>query len=69
MVNYVTQGEATSAGLAYVGDNGVAVMKVDSTTDLAQGQYRNSVRISSQKQYDGGLFILDAASIPWGWAG
>ncbi|KAF9512713.1 glycoside hydrolase family 16 protein [Hydnum rufescens UP504] len=68
MVNYVTRSEATSANLAYVDGDGVAVMKVDSTKNLAQGQYRNSVRISSQKQYDGGLFILDAASIPWGWA-
>ncbi|OCH96185.1 glycoside hydrolase family 16 protein [Obba rivulosa] len=60
--------DATTAfadGLAYV-DGGVVVMKGDNTTQLAQGQFRNSVRVSSQKQYNTGLFILDVLRAPWG---
>ena len=69
MVNYLSQSNAQSARLAYVDGNGVAVMKVDDTTDLAQGKYRDSVRIATQKRYDGGLFVLDAETVPFGWGG
>ncbi|KAI0735188.1 concanavalin A-like lectin/glucanase domain-containing protein [Earliella scabrosa] len=43
-------------------------MKGDDYTWLEDGVYRNSVRISSRKQYNTGLFILDLDHIPWGCA-
>ncbi|KAI0932227.1 hypothetical protein AcW1_000592 [Taiwanofungus camphoratus] len=68
MVNYTDQNTAFADGLAYVTDDNIVVMKGDNTTWLASGQYRNSVRISSQAQYNTGLFILDVDMAPWGCA-
>ncbi|EKM61024.1 glycoside hydrolase family 16 protein [Phanerochaete carnosa HHB-10118-sp] len=65
-VNYTTADFAFANGLAYVDDNGTVFMKGDDTTQLAAGVYRNSVRISSQAQYNTGLFILDLNRAPWG---
>ncbi|EPT04304.1 hypothetical protein FOMPIDRAFT_159190 [Fomitopsis schrenkii] len=65
-VNYTDQETAFAEGLAYVESDGIVVMKGDNTTWLQEGQYRNSVRISSQKQYNTGLFILDLDMAPWG---
>lgn len=65
LVDYVSQSEATSAGLTYV-SNGVAYMKVDSTSNLGSGQKRKSVRIASTKLFDGGLFVVDIKSMPYG---
>ncbi|KIK06982.1 glycoside hydrolase family 16 protein [Laccaria amethystina LaAM-08-1] len=67
-VNYVNETVARQAGLVYVQDNGVVIMKADNVTSLPQGVYRNSVRISSQAQYNTGLFILDLNRAPWGCA-
>lgn len=53
--------------LAYV-SNGVAYMKVDSTSNLGSGQGRKSVRIASAKRYSGGLFIADIKHMPTGLA-
>jgi len=54
-------------GLAYVdsADN-TLVLAVDSTSTVAAGGKRNSVRITSNNAYTGGLFILDAAAMPVG---
>ncbi|KAJ7597059.1 glycoside hydrolase family 16 protein [Mycena floridula] len=65
-VNYVTSSVAFANGLAYVEDDGTVIMKGDDTTWLADGQYRDSVRISSLAQYNTGLFILDLNRAPWG---
>ncbi|KDQ63731.1 glycoside hydrolase family 16 protein [Jaapia argillacea MUCL 33604] len=65
-VTYVNRSDAFDLGLAYVTPQNQVIMKGDNTTWLASGQYRNSVRISSQKQYNTGLFILDADRAPWG---
>ncbi|KAI0084551.1 glycoside hydrolase family 16 protein [Irpex rosettiformis] len=65
-VNYTTREDAFSQRLAYVDDNGTVIMKGDDTTQLTQGINRNSVRISSQKIYNTGLFILDLNRVPWG---
>ncbi|KIP11973.1 glycoside hydrolase family 16 protein [Phlebiopsis gigantea 11061_1 CR5-6] len=70
--HYTTKDFAFANGLAYVQDDGIVVMKGDNTTQLASGVYRNRhaarnvVRISSQKQYNTGLFILDLNRAPWG---
>ncbi|KAF8311263.1 hypothetical protein DL93DRAFT_2061169 [Clavulina sp. PMI_390] len=66
LVNYLNQSEATALGLAYIEKNGKAVMKADSTSDLAYGVHRNSVRITTNKAYNHGLFILDAEKFPYG---
>jgi len=66
LVQYTTQEEATNAGLAYVRDDGVAVIKVDDTTVLQEGEHRKSVRIHTKKQYNGGLFLLDLIKMPMG---
>lgn len=60
---------ATSAfqnGLAEVQTDGTVVMKADNTTWLPPGQFRSSVRITSKKLYNGGLFVLDTSHAPWG---
>jgi len=67
LVNYLSASDAKSKKLAYV-QNGVVVMKVDGTTPgskLKNGK-RDSVRISSKKRYDGGLFVLDVIAMPYG---
>jgi len=65
-VTYVNESFAFANGLAYVEDDGTVIMKGDNTTTLSEGQYRNSVRISSVTQYNTGLFILDLNRAPWG---
>ncbi|CAE6412617.1 unnamed protein product [Rhizoctonia solani] len=65
-VNYLNKADATAAGLAYVQEDGAAVIKVDNTTKLEKGQARKSVRIQSSKQYDGGLFVADFLHMPFG---
>ncbi|KAF9454288.1 glycoside hydrolase family 16 protein [Macrolepiota fuliginosa MF-IS2] len=65
LVNYQNQGDASSKHLAYV-DRGVAVLAVDDTTVLQPGQKRDSVRITSTRTFNGGLFIADFAQMPSG---
>ncbi|KAM5536168.1 hypothetical protein V8D89_010067, partial [Ganoderma adspersum] len=54
MVNYTDRATALANNLVYVTEDGKVIMKGDNTTSLASGVYRNSVRISSQKQYNTG---------------
>ncbi|KAJ4486161.1 glycoside hydrolase family 16 protein [Lentinula aciculospora] len=65
-VNFLNATAAFSDSLAYVQDDGIVIMKGDNTTTLDEGVNRNSVRISSNKQYNTGLFILDINQAPWG---
>ncbi|KAF8553594.1 glycoside hydrolase family 16 protein [Imleria badia] len=66
-VNYLSMQDATSQNLAYVDDcDNATVLAVDSTSNVPVGGNRNSVRITSDKSYTGGLFILDAAAMPVG---
>ncbi|KAG8836038.1 hypothetical protein FRC17_010502 [Serendipita sp. 399] len=66
MITYVAAADAMGAGLAYVQDDVVAVMTVDTTTTLSSGDYRKSVRITSKKSYNKGLFIFDILRAPYG---
>ncbi|KAK7694629.1 hypothetical protein QCA50_001816 [Cerrena zonata] len=66
LVNYTDRNTAFGQNLVYFSDNNTVIMKGDNTTTLPDGQNRNSVRISSQKQYNTGLFILDLDRAPWG---
>lgn len=65
-VTYVSEETAQSTGLATVDGNGTAVIAVDSISSLPFGINRNSVRISTQKTYNEGLFIYDVSHLPTG---
>ncbi|KZP31323.1 glycoside hydrolase family 16 protein [Athelia psychrophila] len=65
-VNFTDEQTAFANGLVYVTAENVVVMKGDNTTWLPAGAVRESVRISSITQYNGGLFILDLNRAPWG---
>ncbi|KAI6096989.1 glycoside hydrolase family 16 protein [Pisolithus croceorrhizus] len=66
-VAYQAMQDAVSQGLAYVDDcDNSTVLAVDSTSSVPAGGNRPSVRITSNKSYTGGLFILDAAAMPVG---
>lgn len=65
-VHYVDSTVATSTqyNLTYASSD-TAVLKVDTTeTNADTGRY--SVRITSKKQYDSGLFIFDVVNSPYG---
>ncbi|KAK4545367.1 hypothetical protein LTR36_003547 [Oleoguttula mirabilis] len=65
-VHYVPNTTATSStyNLTYASSTS-AVMRVDTTdTDASTGRY--SVRITSKKQYDSGLFVFDVLNSPYG---
>lgn len=64
IVNYVDESTARSNGLLEVNSNGNAVMRVETTPTVANN--RMSIRITSVKSYNGGLFILDAVHMPTG---
>ena len=61
-MNYVDQGTAQGAGLIGV-NNGVVTIKSDNT-NVASGRGRNSVRVTSKKQYTHGLVALDLGHMP-----
>ncbi|CAK5267737.1 unnamed protein product [Mycena citricolor] len=65
-VNYLTAQEAQAKNLAFTQKDGTTVLAVDNTTKLKPGQKRDSVRISSPKSYNQGLFIMDAWAMPHG---
>ncbi|KAI5124643.1 hypothetical protein M0805_004252 [Coniferiporia weirii] len=64
--NYVDRETAFNSSLAYVTSDNIVIMSGDDTTWLPAGQNRASVRISSNKTYNGGLFVLDVNRAPWG---
>lgn len=65
-VNYLDKDAAMAAGLAFVQPDNTTKIGVDSTTQLQSGQKRNSVRIQTNKVYNGGLFIADFWAMPHG---
>ncbi|KAI1262099.1 concanavalin A-like lectin/glucanase domain-containing protein [Xylariaceae sp. FL1019] len=68
-VHYVPQTQAESLNLTYASESS-AVLRVDtsvgntSSPDASTGRF--SVRVSSTKQYDEGLFIFDVKHTPYG---
>lgn len=64
LVDYVNADDAFGSKLAYVRDDGIAVMKVDDTTQLNPGDHRKSVRIHTKKSWTQGLFISDIVQMP-----
>jgi hypothetical protein len=63
----VDQTTAQSNGLINV-DNGSVYMGVDHT-NIASGSGRLSVRLTSKKSYNHGLFVLDLTNMPGGICG
>lgn len=61
-VNYVDGATAQADNLTSV-NNGVVTIASDST-NVASGRGRNSVRLTSTKQYTHGLVVLDLAHMP-----
>ncbi|KAH9475198.1 putative glycosidase C21B10.07 [Psilocybe cubensis] len=66
--HYVNKSTAQEMGLFWVADNGTVFMKADDTSVLPFNASRASIRITSQKIYTTGLFILDLNRAPWGCA-
>ncbi|KAI0078900.1 glycoside hydrolase family 16 protein [Panus rudis PR-1116 ss-1] len=66
LVHYVDRDTAFGSELVYFTPDNKVIMRGDNTTWLPLGTNRSSVRISSQKQYNTGLFILDLDRAPWG---
>ena len=66
-VNYVDQNTALADGLINTSNNQIYI-GVDST-NVATAPGRTSVRITSNKSYNHGLFILDLAHMPGGICG
>ncbi|KAG9619582.1 putative endo-1,3(4)-beta-glucanase, partial [Aureobasidium melanogenum] len=62
-VNYVDQATAISTNLTYAGDSS-AFLRADSTDTNAKNG-RNSVRITSKKQFHSGLFVFDIKHTPY----
>ncbi|EKM81740.1 hypothetical protein AGABI1DRAFT_111997 [Agaricus bisporus var. burnettii JB137-S8] len=64
-VNYQSLSNAQRKQLAYVKD-GVTVLAVDNSSSVPVGGKRDSVRITTKKTWNFGLFIADFAYMPWG---
>ncbi|KAG9239965.1 concanavalin A-like lectin/glucanase domain-containing protein [Calycina marina] len=62
-VNYQSQSNAQSQGLVNTNKN-LVYMGVDHTTTNPASPGRNSVRVTSNKAYNHGLFIADIAHMP-----
>jgi len=64
-VNFVSQSDAKSKGLTTLAGN-LTTIAVDDTTTVKAGGNRDSVRISSKKSYNNGLFVADFSAMPTG---
>ncbi|KAM5536636.1 hypothetical protein V8D89_009731 [Ganoderma adspersum] len=64
LVNYVSGSAAKK--LAYVQSDDTVVIAVDDSDGIAVGGKRNSIRISTKKAYERGLFIADIFAMPHG---
>ncbi|KAG8851851.1 hypothetical protein FRB96_009035 [Tulasnella sp. 330] len=63
-VQFTTSDQASSANLTSITSDGDAIMRVD-TTPVVSGN-RMSVRIQSNDDWNGGLFLMDAVHMPIG---
>lgn len=66
VVTYVDNATAFKDGLAFWTSDGIPGIQVDHWSDTAVGANRNSVRITTKSLFEGGLFIIDLALMPWG---
>lgn len=69
MVNYQGSGDAWAKGIVSITQKGTAVMRTDNWSWLAQGAYRDSIRITSKQTFKKGqMMVLDAVHMPYGCA-
>jgi hypothetical protein len=70
-VQYLNQTHAETQGLIKVRNDGSVIIGVDSTNiyNASTSVGRPSVRITSQKKYNHGLFLADIANMPGGVCG
>ncbi|OWZ79018.1 hypothetical protein C366_02524 [Cryptococcus neoformans Tu401-1] len=66
LVTYVDNATAFKDGLAFWTSDGIPGIQVDHWSDTSIGANRNSVRITTKSLFEGGLFIIDLALMPWG---
>lgn len=64
IVTYVDENTARSSGLLEINSAGNAVMRVETTPTVSAN--RQSVRITTQYQYTGGLLVMDSVHMPTG---
>jgi hypothetical protein len=64
IVAFIDQNTAQSAGLLEVNSAGNAVMRVETTPNVSGN--RQSIRISTETGFNGGLVIMDAVHMPTG---
>ncbi|KIK66646.1 glycoside hydrolase family 16 protein [Collybiopsis luxurians FD-317 M1] len=66
-VNWLSESDAFSQGLAYVNSANNAIIKVDNMHSVIYPNKRNSVRITTKDSYSvGSLWIIDLVHIPYG---
>ncbi|KAH7929380.1 hypothetical protein BV22DRAFT_1102515 [Leucogyrophana mollusca] len=63
-VQYVDQNTANSSGLIEINSQGHAVMRVETTPQVQNN--RQSVRITTQNTFTGGLVVMDSVHMPTG---
>ncbi|KDR80022.1 hypothetical protein GALMADRAFT_62843 [Galerina marginata CBS 339.88] len=66
-VNWLDRTNATDKKLAFTNDVGNAILKVDNSTDVAWGDKRDSIRITTKAAYGlGTIWIADIVHLPFG---
>ncbi|KAH8929412.1 glycoside hydrolase family 16 protein [Atractiella rhizophila] len=69
MVNYVDKATAQSQGLAVINPQNHLILTPDSSSNLAYGTKRNSVKISTKRTFQvGSLIVINAWHLPYGCA-
>jgi hypothetical protein len=63
-VNFLSQAQAQSEGLITASDSKIYIGS--DSKNVASGRGRNSVRITSSRSWNSGLFILDLVHMPYG---
>ncbi|KAL5519765.1 hypothetical protein ACEPAG_1425 [Sanghuangporus baumii] len=64
---FVNDAVAQKNGLAFVNDNGNAIIRVDNSTTLSFGEKRDSIRMTSKDRFKAGsVWIADFLHVPYG---
>lgn len=64
---YVSAEVGASEKLTFVNEAGNAIIKVDNTTKLSDGKFRNTVRIQTNALHGmGSLWVADMLHVPYG---
>jgi len=64
IVQFLDEGTGRNAGLVDVNDQGHAIMRVETTPQVTGN--RQSIRITTQSQFNGGLVLMDSVHMPTG---